>query len=72
MKNNKITQICEVMLINLKLSYILNISFACQTFERSEFFLLFSSVNRANDKCDISILYVKRCILMALKSHLTS
>ena len=38
MKNNKITQICEVMLINLKLSYILNISFACQTFERSEFF----------------------------------
>lgn len=39
MKNKKkITQTCEVMLINLKLSYILNISFACQTFERSEFF----------------------------------
>lgn len=55
MKNNKITQTCEVMLINLILSYILNISFACQTFERSEFFLLFSSGNRENDKCDISI-----------------
>ena len=47
MKNNKITQTCEVMLINLK--------FACQTFERSDFFLLFSSVNRENDTCDISI-----------------